>query len=75
MDKTSQETEYLEDVVLVVYTKDMVTKYNEWMQDELLLRYTGSEPLSLEEEYSNQETWLVDPLKYTYIICDKERFN
>ncbi|CAG9318946.1 unnamed protein product [Blepharisma stoltei] len=75
MSKLPQKTEYLEGVVLHVYSREMVEKYNQWMQNPELLRLTSSEALSLEEEYENQRSWLVDPNKYTYVLCDKERFN
>lgn len=42
------------------------------MQDQSILYFTGSEPLSLEEELLNQKSWLQDPLKYTFIIWIKD---
>lgn len=42
------------------------------MQDEELRRLTSSEEVSLEEEYSVHESWISDPTKLTYIICDKQ---
>ena len=49
----------------------MVEKYHGWMQDEELLRLTSSEPVTIEEEYDVHESWITDPTKLTYIICDK----
>jgi RimJ/RimL family protein N-acetyltransferase len=62
-------------LVLHPYTLSMVPKYHAWMQDEELLRLTGSEPLSLEEEMANQESWVTDPLKHTFILCDRAQFD
>lgn len=43
-----------EKVRMLPYLRCFVKKYHNWMQDPLLLEYTGSEPLTLEEEYENQ---------------------
>nr|KAJ0204049.1 hypothetical protein LSAT_V11C500273040 [Lactuca sativa] len=58
--------------ILVAYMKQHVLKYHQWMQDPALLQATGSEPLTLEEEYEMQLTWTRDPLKRTFIILDKD---
>ncbi|KAI3440939.1 N-acetyltransferase domain-containing protein [Psidium guajava] len=61
-----------ERVMLVPYTAAHVPKYHEWMQDPALLEATGSEPLSLDQEFQMQRSWTLDPLKQTFIILDKE---
>jgi RimJ/RimL family protein N-acetyltransferase len=59
---------------LVPYTKDHVEKYHSWFVEDLeLLDLTGSELLSLEEEFANQESWREDESKLTFLIRDKER--
>eukprot|EP01018_Ginkgo_biloba_P037555 Gb_30105 [translate_table: standard] len=60
-------------VVLVPYVKEHVSTYHEWMKDPALLQATGSEPLTLEEEYTMQQSWVTDPHKCTFIILDKQR--
>uniref|UniRef100_M1BV20 N-acetyltransferase n=1 Tax=Solanum tuberosum TaxID=4113 RepID=M1BV20_SOLTU len=61
-----------EKVILVPYMREHVQKYHEWMQDPLLLQATGSEPLTLEQEYEMQLSWTQDPLKQTFIVLDRE---
>lgn len=56
---------------LVPYRSIHVNKYAEWMQDEDLREQTGSELLSLEEEFKNQQSWRDDPSKCTFIVLDK----
>lgn len=48
-------------VVLVPYMAEHVPKYHQWMQDSALLEATGSEPLSLEQEFEMQLSWTQDP--------------
>ncbi|CAK9133344.1 unnamed protein product [Ilex paraguariensis] len=60
-----------EKVILVPYMKEHVPKYHQWMQDPALLQATGSEPLTLEQEYEMQLSWTQDPLKQTFIVLDK----
>lgn len=57
------------------YVASMVQRYHSWMQDEELLRLTGSEPLTLEEEIENQVSWFIDPAKATFILCDRATFD
>lgn len=59
-----------EKVILVPYLLNYIEKYHEWMQDPEILDLTASEPLTLEEEIQNQRSWLLDPLKYTFLICE-----
>lgn len=46
---------------LVPYQKKFVEKYHLLMSDPYILEMTASEPLSIEEEYEMQQTWLQDP--------------
>lgn len=55
-------------VNLVPYQRKFVEKYHEWMSDRDILEQTASEPLSIQEEYDMQRTWLEDPNKCTFII-------
>ncbi|MBA0732857.1 hypothetical protein Gogos_016920 [Gossypium gossypioides] len=64
-------------VIMVPYMEAHVPKYHLWMQDPALLQATGSEPLSLQQEYDMQLSWNQDPLTWfstekTFIILDKE---
>ncbi|KAJ4839262.1 hypothetical protein Tsubulata_045063 [Turnera subulata] len=61
-----------EKVILAPYMEAHVPKYHQWMQDPALLQATGSEPLSLQEEYQMQLSWTQDPLKRTFIVLDKD---
>ncbi|XP_068335483.1 GCN5-related N-acetyltransferase 9 [Pyrus communis] len=58
-------------VILVPYMKEHVPKYHDWMKDPALLQATGSEPLTLNQEYQMQLTWTQDPNKQTFIVLDK----
>ena len=57
-----------DNVVLVPYLDEHVPRYNKWMQDPSILSLTGSEPLSLEEEYDMCRQWKEDNEKITYIL-------
>uniref|UniRef100_A0A7N0VLX8 N-acetyltransferase domain-containing protein n=1 Tax=Kalanchoe fedtschenkoi TaxID=63787 RepID=A0A7N0VLX8_KALFE len=61
-----------ERVIMVAYMRDHVPKYHDWMQSPQLLEATGSEPLTLDQEYQMQLSWLQDPRKQTFIVLDKE---
>lgn len=59
-------------MILIPYMRDHVPRYHEWMQDPALLLATGSEPLTLDEEYQMHLSWTHDPNKHTFIVLDKE---
>ncbi|KAK4285104.1 hypothetical protein QN277_001846 [Acacia crassicarpa] len=61
-----------EKVILVPYMEAHVPKYQQWMQDPSLLEATGSEPLTLDQEYQMQISWSQDPDKETFIVLDKD---
>ncbi|PLB54511.1 hypothetical protein P170DRAFT_432160 [Aspergillus steynii IBT 23096] len=56
-------------VLLVPYSKWHVPRYHEWMKDPEIQEATASEPLTLEEEYTMQQSWRQDPDKLTFIVC------
>lgn len=51
-----------EKVILVPYMKEHVPRYHVWMQDPAILQATASEPLTLDQEYEMQLSWVQDPL-------------
>ncbi|XP_061371072.1 GCN5-related N-acetyltransferase 9 [Gastrolobium bilobum] len=61
-----------ESVILVPYMESHVPKYHSWMQNPSLLEATGSEPLTVEQEYHMQLSWSQDPNKETFIVLDKD---
>ena len=66
---------FCENIVLVPYRPIHVPKYNQWMKSVSLQYLTGSEPLTLEEEFEMMSSWLSDPNKCTFIILDKHLFE
>ncbi|XP_020595202.1 N-acetyltransferase 9-like protein [Phalaenopsis equestris] len=58
--------------ILVPYMWEHVPKYHEWMKDPALLLATGSEPLTLDQEYDMHLSWTKDPNKHTFIVLDRE---
>ncbi|OAR00541.1 hypothetical protein LLEC1_00498, partial [Akanthomyces lecanii] len=56
--------------LLVPYEAHHVVKYHGWMQDSDIQEATASEPLTLEEEYENQQSWRTSADKLTFIICE-----
>ncbi|XVE72512.1 hypothetical protein DITRI_Ditri11bG0045300 [Diplodiscus trichospermus] len=52
-------------VIMVPYMEAHVPKYHLWMQDPALLQATGSEPLTLQQEYDMELSWNQDPLSYS----------
>ncbi|KAH9600501.1 GNAT domain [Trypanosoma melophagium] len=53
---------------LVPYLAQHVPRYHQWMSDRELLQCTESEPLTLAEEYANQQEWLTAADKITFIL-------
>ena len=62
-------------IELVPYREKFVPNYHEWMKSPFLLEMTGSEPLSLVEEYEMQQSWRDDAKKCTFIILAKGEEN
>ncbi|KAM0561637.1 hypothetical protein ACHAPJ_002805 [Fusarium lateritium] len=56
-------------VLLVPYEAHHVRQYHAWMQDPDIQEATASEPMSLEEEYENQQSWRTSSDKLTFIVC------
>ncbi|KAK4203737.1 putative acetyltransferase [Triangularia verruculosa] len=55
--------------LLVPYEAHHVPTYHQWMKDPKIQEATASEPLTLEEEYENQQSWRTSTDKLTFIIC------
>ena len=45
------------------------------MENEEIRELTASLPLSIDEEYQMQQTWLNDPDKCTFIILSRAKFE
>ncbi|KAF5018136.1 hypothetical protein F66182_9899 [Fusarium sp. NRRL 66182] len=56
-------------VLLVPYEAHHVRQYHAWMQDPYIQEATASEPMTLEEEYENQQSWRTSFDKLTFIVC------
>lgn len=67
-----QTTLFGTNVQLAPYHEKFVANYHVWMQSPFLLEMTGSEPLTIEEEYEMQQSWRDDEKKCTFIILAKE---
>ncbi|KAF0636053.1 hypothetical protein FPSE5266_03070 [Fusarium pseudograminearum] len=55
--------------LLVPYEAHHVRQYHAWMQDPDIQEATASEPMTLEEEYENQQSWRTSSDKLTFIVC------
>jgi RimJ/RimL family protein N-acetyltransferase len=62
-------------VILVRYRPRHVPKYHEWMQCPVLLHLTGSDRLTLEEEFEMQRKWVQDCDKLTFIVLDRRIYE
>nr|XP_012140201.1 PREDICTED: N-acetyltransferase 9-like protein isoform X4 [Megachile rotundata] len=62
-------------VILIPYKEKHVKKYHEWMKSAELQYFTGSEALTLEEEFEMQKRWHQDQDKCTFIILEKSIFS
>ncbi|QQP52188.1 SFRICE_008027 [Caligus rogercresseyi] len=60
-------------ISLVPYVDAHVPTYHEWMKDPEILELTGSEPLTLEEEYEMVSTWRDSEDKLTFIVLEGDR--
>lgn len=66
---------FASNIILVPYARHLVPKYNLWMQNSELQFLTGSEPLSLTEEYAMYESWTADTNKCTFIVLDRAAYE
>ncbi|RBR09032.1 uncharacterized protein FIESC28_10040 [Fusarium coffeatum] len=55
--------------LLVPYEAHHVQQYHAWMQDPDIQEATASEPMTLDEEYENQQSWRTSSDKLTFIVC------
>ncbi|KAI5461636.1 acyl-CoA N-acyltransferase [Mariannaea sp. PMI_226] len=55
--------------LLVPYEAHHVRQYHSWMQDADIQEATASEPMTLDEEYENQQSWRTSTDKLTFIVC------
>ena len=55
---------------MIPYRREFVPQYHSFMQDPLLLKLTGSEPMTLEEELNAQKDWIESDSKLTWLIVD-----
>ncbi|OQR77965.1 N-acetyltransferase 9 protein-like [Tropilaelaps mercedesae] len=58
-------------VVLVPYEPHHVPVYHRWMENAALRFLTGSERLTLDEEFAMQRQWRMDSDKCTFIVLDR----
>lgn len=56
-------------MLLVPYERHHVDRYNTWMKSPEIQEATASEPLTIEEEYENQQSWRESHDKLTFILC------
>ncbi|KFA73755.1 hypothetical protein S40288_07345 [Stachybotrys chartarum IBT 40288] len=68
-EQVSLEAPESDKAVLVPYEAHHVLTYHGWMQDPEIQEATASEPMSLEEEYENQQSWRSARDKLTFIVC------
>ncbi|CAG1987839.1 unnamed protein product [Fusarium graminearum] len=65
----ARETISTSKALLVPYEAHHVRQYHAWMQDPDIQEATASEPMTLEEEYENQQSWRTSSDKLTFIVC------
>eukprot|EP01129_Flabellula_baltica_P007551 TRINITY_DN2954_c0_g1_i3.p2 TRINITY_DN2954_c0_g1~~TRINITY_DN2954_c0_g1_i3.p2 ORF type:complete len:185 (+),score=39.53 TRINITY_DN2954_c0_g1_i3:852-1406(+) len=58
-------------VNLVPYKPHHVEQYNTWLTDSAIQELTGTEPVSLEEEYQSQKDWESAQDRNIFIVLDK----
>ncbi|KAL8457341.1 hypothetical protein ACS0TY_035263 [Phlomoides rotata] len=57
-----------EKMMLVPYMKEHVSRYHVWIQDQIIV----IEPLTLDQEYEMQLSWVQDPLA---LLCWTENWG